>query len=115
MIIETSFEQCTREWDAARIGSPGASSFDKIVTSTGKPSAQRKKYMYQLAGEIMTETKTETYQNGHMQRGIELEPDARELFEFIQEKPVQQCAMIYPDDKKRYHISPDGIIPADKV
>jgi putative phage-type endonuclease len=110
MIIIDDIEQGTDEWMALRVGSPGASSMDKIITSTGKKLTQRQKYLYQLAGEIITGEKTETYQTGHMSRGIELEPEGRELFEFIH-GPVEQCAVIYQDSRKLWHCSPDGIMP----
>jgi predicted phage-related endonuclease len=45
-----------------------------------------------------------------MARGNELEPEARELFEFIH-GPVDQCAVIYQDDRRLWHCSPDGIMP----
>jgi putative phage-type endonuclease len=108
MIIIDDIEQGTDEWMALRVGSPGASGMDKIITSSGKRSTSRQKYLYQLAGEIITGEKTETYQNGHMARGNELEPEARELFEFIH-GPVDQCAVIYQDDRRLWHVSPDGI------
>jgi putative phage-type endonuclease len=110
MIVIDNISQGTDEWMALRVGSPGASGMDKIITSTGKLSTSRQKYLYQLAGEIITGAKAETYQNGHMLRGTELEPEAREVFEFIH-GPVQQCAVIYQDDRKLWHCSPDGIMP----
>lgn len=101
-------------WHALRCGNPGASSMDKIITSQGKPSTQRQKYLYQLAGEIITDSKTETYQNAHMSRGIELESEAREVFEFVH-GPVEQCALIYQDERRLWHVSPDGIMPDKKA
>ncbi len=114
MIIEKSCEQGSPEWMALRVGNPGASSMDKIVTSTGGRSTQRQKYLYQMAGELITGQKAESYKNGHMERGTELEHEARELFEFIH-GPVEQCAMIYQDTRKLWHCSPDGIMPAQKA
>lgn len=99
--------QGTDAWHALRVGSPGASSMDKIITSQGKRSGQRQAYMYQLAGEIIVGEKTETYRNATMDRGSELEAEAREVFEFLH-GPVEQCGVIYPDERKLWHISPDG-------
>ena len=103
-------EQGTPEWFALRIGNPGASSFNKIVTSTGKSSTQRQAYLYQLAGEIITGQKADTYQNHHMTRGIELETEARETFCFITDQDVSQCGLVYPDHTDDYHCSPDGLL-----
>lgn len=104
-------EQCSEEWFAARVGVPSASCFDKIITTTGKPSAQRDKYLYQLAGERLVGCKEETYQSAAMLRGIELEPEAREAYEFITGTKVETVGIIYKDERKRFSCSPDGLLP----
>lgn len=104
-------EQCSEEWFAARVGVPSASCFDKIITTTGKPSAQRDKYLYQLAGERLVGCKEETYQSAAMLRGIELEPEAREAYEFITGTKVATVGIIYKDERKRFSCSPDGLSP----
>ena len=114
MIIERSCEQGSPEWIALRVGNPGASSMDKIVTSTGAKSGQRQKYMYQMVCELITGKKHGSYKNEDMERGNEFEPEAREMFEFINGQ-VEQCAMIYQDERKLWHASPDGIMPDQKA
>jgi len=113
-VIIIEGDQGTPEWMALRVGSPGASGMDKIISSTGKVSTQRQKYLYQMAGEIITGEKAESYQNAHMARGIELEPEAREMFEFVH-GPVEQCAVIYQDERRFWHVSPDGIMPEQRA
>src|SRR6056297_3226713 len=54
MQVISDIEQGTAAWHACRIGNPGASGMSKIITSQGKASASRTKYMYQLAGELIT-------------------------------------------------------------
>ena len=105
--------QGSEEWNSLRVGNPGASSFDKIITSTGKTSTQRQKYLYQCAGEIITGQKAESYSNGHMERGIQLEQEARELFNMIHDVEVKQVGLVYPDHTKDYHCSPDGLCFGD--
>ena len=102
-------EQGTPEWMQARSGRPTASCFDKIVTSKGEPSTQRKKYLYQLAGERIIGTKEEGYSNAIMQRGVELESTARQLYEFVNDVEVQQVGMCLTDDEK-VSCSPDGLM-----
>jgi len=104
-------EQCSDEWFAARVGVPSASCFDKIITTTGKPSAQREKYLYQLAGERLLGCKEESYQSAAMTRGIELEPEAREAYEFITGTEVETVGIVYKDERKRFSCSPDGLPP----
>ena len=54
MIIVDQFPQLSEEWFNARLGNPGASNFNKIVTTKGEPSKQAQDYMYQLAGELVS-------------------------------------------------------------
>ena len=109
-MIEIDCIQGEDEWFACKAGIPGASSFDRIVTSKGEPSKQAKNYAYQIAGERITGVKTETYSNGIMQRGIETEAEARQLFELMTGLKVRQTGIVFPDETKRYLCSPDGII-----
>ena len=102
--------QMEEEWFLEKTGKPGASSFDKIITTKGEPSKSAKNYLYQLAGETIVGLKTETYQNAIMQRGIELEPLARSLFEMIYDVEVKQVGLCYPDEQKKYLCSPDGLL-----
>ena len=109
-MITVDCDQMSEEWFAEKTGKPGASSFDKIVTTKGEPSKSAKNYLYQLAGESIVGIKTETYQNAIMQRGIELEPSARSLFEMIHDVEVKQVGLCYPDERKKYLCSPDGLL-----
>lgn len=107
--------QGSEEWLQARAGKPTASSFDKIITTSGKPSTSAKKYMYQLAGERIAGAKEEGYKNGNMDRGIELEPEAREYYEVITGNKVEQVGICYPDEKKLFSCSPDGFVGEDGI
>jgi predicted phage-related endonuclease len=99
--------QGTPEWFAARCGIPSASNFDKIVCSDGKPSKQRTKYMYQLAGESISGIQEETYQNGAMIRAKEMESEARKLYELVKGEPVQEVGFCLEEGAGA---SPDGLI-----
>ena len=112
MIIE-NVEQGSKEWQEGRIGIPTASNFDKLVTTKGEPSKQRQKYMYQLAAERITGVKEESYQNAVMQRGIEMEAEAKAMYELITGDTVMIVGICYPDKKKLWGCSPDGLIGDD--
>lgn len=105
--------QGTPEWHAARCGIPTASNFDKIVDTSGKPSKQRKKYLYQLAGERVTGKAEETYQNGAMQRGIQMESEARNFYEFTSGKTIKEVGFCLADGQWKYGASPDGLVDKD--
>ena len=111
-MIRLDVEQNSPEWFAARAGIPTSSCFDKIVTSKGEPSKQAKSYLYQLAGERIAGAKTDTYQNAVMLRGLEMEAEAKTLFQMVMEVDVEQVGVCYPDEQKLFSCSPDGLMPA---
>jgi hypothetical protein len=98
------------EWMAATAGNPGASNFSKIVTTKGERSKQRDEYMMQLAGEFITGKKEDGFQSQSMILGMEREDSARKLFELSYGVEVKQAGVVFKDDKKLYHCSPDGLI-----
>jgi len=103
-------EQGSPEWFEARCGIPTASCFDKIVTSTGKKSTQAKTYLNKLVAEYFTSEKESVEQTEWMQRGVELESDARGLYEFLVDSDVTEVGMIYMNEQKLVSCSPDGIV-----
>lgn len=110
-IIEVA--QSTPEWFAARCGVPTASAFDQIIDTSGKPSKSREKYLYKLAGERVTGKVEETYQNAAMQRGKELEAEARQFYELTNGVTVDQVGFCVTEGKTVYGASPDGFVGKD--
>lgn len=110
MIIVDDFLQGSDSWLKARLGNPGASSVSKIITTKGERSKQADDYLRQLAGEIITGKHEETYQSIHMINGLEREASSIALFEMIQDVSVQKVAIVYKDEQKKFHASPDGLI-----
>jgi len=109
MIIDHCI-QGSPEWFEKRIGNPGASSFSQIVTSTGKRSSTRTAFLNTMAGETLLGKKEESYSDSNMQRGTELEPEARVLFEMVTGLDVEEVGLCYRDQLKQFHVSPDGLI-----
>lgn len=112
-MITLDHAQGTEEWLLARCGIPTASNFDKIVTTKGEPSKQAQKYLYQLAGERVSGYRDEGFTSAAMQRGVELESEARSFYELTREVEIQSVGLCFPDDSKKYGCSPDGLIGAD--
>lgn len=110
IVIERDFEQGSQEWHDARLGNMGATGLKKIITSEGDRSESREKYMWELAEEVISGQKVSNFQTYWTKRGLELEPEARQVFEGITGLEVEEVAMIYPNNKKECHISPDGIM-----
>ena len=109
-MIISEHEQGTDEWMQERIGIPTASNFDKIFTTTLKPSSTSKTYLNTLLAEWMLGEKEQIKQSEWMQRGIELEAEAREAFGFVTDYRVDQVGLCYRDEQKLVGASPDGFV-----
>jgi len=109
-MIILDVEQGSDEWFKARIGLVSASNFSKIITPNGKKSTQYKSYMNTLIAENMMDHKINTHQSDAMLRGIELEPEARDYYEFKTDSEVSQVGLVYMDESKTISCSPDGLM-----
>ena len=108
-MIILDHEQGSEEWFAARLGRPSASMFNKLITSTGKPSTSASKYIDELVDERLNGVRAPVYVNEHMERGTRLEPEAREYYEFLTDQQVTEYGFIL-DDSEEFGCSPDGLI-----
>ena len=106
---------CTQgspEWFEARMGIPTASEFATVLAKgkDGGDSKTRKTYMLKLAGEILTGDPMDSYTNGHMERGKEMEDEARALYSFAYGAEPQRVGFIR---NGRFGCSPDSLIGGD--
>lgn len=108
MIIETGFNQGDTEWHEARLKSVGGTGISKIITTKGARSKSREDYLIEKASQAITGKVKPIFQTYEMLWGHANEPKARKLFEFINGIELSQCAMIFSDENKNWHISPDG-------
>jgi hypothetical protein len=108
-VIILDHEQGSPEWLAARLGKPSASMFSKLITATGKPSSSADGYINQLIAERLRGQSEPFYVTEWMARGTELEPEAREAYEFISGNDVIETGFIL-DTGFEYGCSPDGLI-----
>jgi len=109
-------EQLSEEWFAARCGIPSASRFDKLITPTGKPSTSATAYRRELLAEWVTGEKQQIKQSEWMLRGIEMEPEARQYYEFTNDVEVQEVGLIFKDEDRLVSCSPDGLlVPSDAL
>jgi len=109
-MIIVDIEQGHDEWLDLRAGIPTASVFDQIITSQGMPSKSQQKLIYRLAGERILGHKELTYSNAAMERGIELEGEARDCFKLITGLDIVEVGLCYKDDDEKIACSPDGLI-----
>ncbi|QDP57335.1 MAG: putative exonuclease [Prokaryotic dsDNA virus sp.] len=108
MQIFEHIEQGSDEWIAARLGIPTASMF-KAIMAKGEGKTRRT-YLLKLAGEILTGQPMDNFTNKHMERGHEMEGEARELYAFMSGADVSQVGFIRSGQKG---CSPDGMIGTD--
>jgi len=108
--IEIDCVQGSPEWLNLHIGIPSAGHFDEIITSKGELSKTRVKLLNQLVGERLLGIKSESFCSYDMQRGIELEPQGRSIFEMEMELEVRQVGFVWRDERKDRGASPDGLI-----
>lgn len=107
-----NIEQGTEEWLELRKGLVTGSRFKDVITpAKGELSKSSKNYMYELVAERMGAT-VNFYQNEHMQRGNELEPDARTAYEFVKDAVVEQVGICIHDNGM-IGVSPDGLVGKD--
>lgn len=113
MPVEIDCTQRDDLWRACRLGIPTASSFAKILTPTGKLSTQRDAYIHQLLAEWVLGYEDEIPQTYWIERGANLEPEARNWYEFQHGVDVRQVGFVYTDERRLSGCSPDWLIGED--
>lgn len=103
--------QGSEAWHQARLGIPTASQFNRIVTPTGKPSGQAQGYQAELIAECLTGRTKDSFSSADMERGIELEPQARARYSLVTGNDVIEVGGVFLDEPKTVMASPDGLIP----
>ena len=104
-------EQGSREWVEARLGIPTASAFKRIVTSTGKLSAQRDAYQAELLSEWVFGEPAKDFDTTWTERGKVLEPDARRYYSFhtdTEARTVGFCVLTEGEMKVRAGLIAEG-------
>lgn len=108
-----AMRQGTAEWFVARAAMPTASEFDSILTPAKlQPSKSAEKYMARLLAEWLLGHPIITDSSSFMERGKEMEPEARAAYEFDRDVAVRQVGFILRDDGL-VGCSPDGLVGDD--
>lgn len=107
-------DQRSTEWHAARLGKLTASSLgDAFATIKNGYAASRRNLRLRLVLERLTGRSQESgYTNAAMERGIQLEPDARAAYEVESGLLVDTVGFILHDELPT-GASPDGLIADD--
>ena len=103
-------QQRTDEWFAARLGKVTASRLSDVFKTN---MAKRQKYMRELLCERLTGINTQKFVNQAMQRGVDLESDARLEYELREDRIVFETGFFNHPDIEMSGASPDGLIGND--
>lgn len=115
MILRTAKEcpQGGSAWLRARLGIPTASKFDKILTpQTCKPSTQADGYMRTLLAEWITGESSDAGASQFMDRGTQMEPEARNWYAFDRDVELVQVGILLREDGM-VGASPDALVGDD--
>ena len=107
MILHT-MEQGTPEWFDVRLGIPTASRFKDIYTSTGKSASGADAYMHTLLAEQLAGHPLESFKSEWMQRGTEMEPEAKTFYSLEKDVDLVEVGFI-TNDNGTIGCSPDAI------
>ena len=101
--------QYSEEYDRLKIGIPTSSNFHKIITPQGKPSKQWREYACVLIAERLLQQRIEFYNSPAMERGLIVEAEAADWYEFDHDVTVQRIGFI-TDDELKMGCSPDRLV-----
>lgn len=111
MIIH-NIDQHSEAWHEIRCGRVTGTRFKALVAKDTTDTY--KDLLTTIACEIITRRAEETYSNAAMEKGLELEPVARAVYEEITGNKVKTAGFISPDEDSEFAewigISPDGLI-----
>jgi putative phage-type endonuclease len=109
-----SIVQRSAEWYAARAGSLGASEVHGALARTKSGwASSREQLLSRLAWERLTGRCVEGFKSPAMQRGIDLEPEARAAYAFFRDVGVAEVGLVRHPKIAGTHASPDGLVGAD--
>lgn len=113
-MTEITVEQGSPEWIAARLGkATGSRISDILAVGKSGPSASRANYRAQLVVERLTGVMVEGYTSEAMERGKEVEIDARRAYAFRTGRAVTPCGFFQHPGIIMSGASPDGLVDAD--
>jgi len=110
-MIKINVEQGSEAWFQNRLGRITASKFKDLMS--GESTLGYKGIISDIAAEIISGEIEETYTSPDMERGIDLEQDARKIYSELLNVEVEETGLCIPDEDNEFYewigISPDGL------
>jgi len=108
-VVHHDVAQYSDEYDRLKLGIPTSSQFHKIITPQGNPSKQWREYACLLIAERILQRKIEVYHSPAMDRGLVVEAEAADWYEFDRDLTVEKVGFI-TDDNHTIGCSPDRLV-----
>ena len=114
---ENKIEQGSPEWFAMKAGKFSSSRASDLMAKgkSGSPSTSRRNLLAALAVERITGSYIDSYHNGVMDRGNQVEPESRNAYSFQTMNAIDEVAFLEHPTIKNCGCSPDGLVGADGV
>lgn len=104
-------KQGTEEWHSDRLGKATASrASDILAKGRSGPSAMRKNYLAELVAERLTGKRAEGFTSSAIDRGNELEAEARLAYEITEGANVVETGFVQHPTIPMTGASPDGLV-----
>jgi len=114
-MIKINVEQGSDAWFQNRLGRITASQFKELMS--GESTKGYNDLISEVAAEIVSGEIEESYTNFDMERGKDLEPEARKLYAELFDVEVEEVGLCIPDEDNEFHdwvgVSPDGLTNGD--
>lgn len=104
-----NMKQYSDEYWQLKLGRLSASSMKKVVSSSGKVSSSWKDYVFKQIAELETGFHEDDFSSFAMQRGLEIEPLAKDSFTRVTSLKVQDVGIILSSEYDFLCCSPDGL------
>lgn len=106
-----NIEQGSNEWHQKRLGKVTASRIADLLAKTKSGwGASRTNYEAQIIAERLTGQREETFKSAAMERGNEVEAEAREAYEFFNNVTVVETSFVDHPIVEMSGASPDGFV-----
>lgn len=105
--------QGTEEWYRARCGKVTASRVADVIAQNRAKTGwgqSRSTYMGELIAERLSDEPADLYSNATMQRGLDIEPAARNAYAFFNDAPVTEVGFVEHPNIPMAGASPDGLV-----
>ncbi len=103
--------QGTEEWHAERLGKlTGSRIADMLARTKTGWGATRKNYMAQLMCERLTGQREESFKSAAMERGNEVEAEARRIYGFYNNVEVEETGFVTHPTIEMAGACPDGLV-----